>query len=220
MPPPSLGAAPAGVAGPIRTTGAGPVPRRRRRRRSAEFSGSQTTRSGMSVTCSGMRRLRPVRSTASDVAVLDARPRPPWRPTAARCGVPGARRVRSSPCCEPRPGRAAAGARPVPPGPRRAAVAAAHSRCCSGSRPRGPSQVTSRSISGARACARRAGPSVHVHGVGQHLQDAGVGGSETARHLVGLERGLEEAHPALPVEEGAGLLGDRRRRAAPRRRAR
>lgn len=51
-----------------------------------------------------------------------------------------------------------------------------------------------------------------VHRVRQHAQHPDVGVQVALHQLVGLERGLEHPHPALPVQEGAGLLGDRRHR--------
>ena len=140
---------------------------RRRRRRPVEFSGSQTTRSGISVICSGSSTAPARAGDGEDVAVLDARlggrgGRQPGDARRAGCRRAPRRRPGAG------PGRAAAGARRAPPRPaagpgQRAAVSsgAVAARAVPGAEP----------VELARARSRTSGrPRCDVQGVGQHVQ--------------------------------------------------
>ena len=69
----SLGASAASVAGPMRTSAPGGAPVSEATPPPVEFSGSQTTRSGISVTCSGSSTRAGRAGHGEQVAVLDAR---------------------------------------------------------------------------------------------------------------------------------------------------
>ena len=205
-------------AGPMRTTCAGDRARcRRRRRRRRSSAAARPPGRASRVTCSGSWTLPAGPVTASrspSLTPASAAVAAESRATAA-CRVPASA---SSPSwSEPWSSSSrcpASTASPVGgPGQRLRASPA-------GSVARGPSQAPSRSSSrayGADVGQRRgARPSASA----SMCSTRASGGRRRAGQLVGLERGLEQPRPALPVEEGAGLLGDRGDREAPRRRAR
>ena len=171
-----------------------------------EFSGSQTTRSGISVIRSG--------SSTEPAGPVTARTSPSFTPVSAAVAaesraigrVPGAGQglvallepalVEQEPVAREdrlarRPGRGSGARSPrtvggALPGPRAEPVELPAYGVHVGQR---------ESARPARrpACAARGRRS----------------GASRAGHLLGLERGLERPRPALPVEERAGLLGDR-----------